>query len=434
MTTILRRAALAFCVTLAAPAIGSAVAATPATKAAQQTAAEAPPPIGNGREVAVVVNDQVITSYDVIQRLHFIMITSGIPNTADNQQKLLPRVIDQLIEESLKLQAAEKLKIVVSPDDVDGARKSVEDNNKMPPGTINKILTQARVDPATFDRQLRAQLGWVRAVQATLRSKVNVQPREIDTVLDTLHANMGKPQRHVGEVVMVDPTPDRDEEVHQLALHLVDQVRKGAHFDAIARQFSSSSNAAAGGDVGWVLPGQLDPGEEAALNGLQPGQVSDPYKTAAGWTFVTLFAVRTGATPVDQMPISISRLLIPKTFASYRRSPLTEAIKGARSCDDMAAIGDSFRLPGNAGSTLASIDDMPPAVQAVVKTLPLNTPSPLINVDGNDAVVMVCDRPSPDGLPSRTQIRTKLLDEKLQHEADRWLRDLRREAVVDVRL
>lgn len=399
----------------------------------QSAQAQPAPSLLSGHDVAAVVNDQVITGYEVLQRLHFIMVTSGIPNTPENEKKLLPRVIDQLVEESIKLRQADKLKITISQDDVDTARKSIEEGNHLPPGALKKMLGQANVDSATFDRQLRSQLAWVKAVQQTLRNKVSAEPREITAILDGLKANLGKPQRHVGEIVLVDPTPDRDDEIHQLALQLVQELHKGDKFDAVARQFSAGSSAATGGDLGWVLVGELDRQEELTLNDLKPGEISEPYKTSAGWTIVSLFDVRTGAPPIDQLPVSMARLTIPKTFPNYRRVQLLEAVKGAASCDDINSIADSFKLPASGDMGLIIPASTPPAIRTAIQDLPIFTPSPVVKIEGGEVILMVCDRPSSDGLPSRAQIQFQILDRKLQQEADRWLHDLRRQAVVDIR-
>lgn len=67
---------------------------------------------------------------------------------------------------------------------------------------------------------------------------------------------------------------------------LKDRIENGANFGELARLHSDDSSAARGGDLGWVSPGDTVPEFERALQGLKPGQVSSPFKTAFGWHIV----------------------------------------------------------------------------------------------------------------------------------------------------
>jgi peptidyl-prolyl cis-trans isomerase SurA len=73
---------------------------------------------------------------------------------------------------------------------------------------------------------------------------------------------------------------------------LKDRVENGADFAELARLHSDDTSAARGGDLGWISPGDTVPEFERAMDALQPGRVSAPFKTAFGWHVVQVLERR----------------------------------------------------------------------------------------------------------------------------------------------
>src|SRR5690349_17573238 len=96
--------------------------------------------------IAAVVNEDVITYYDLQSRVGLFMATSGIEATPDIKRRLVPQVIHALIDERLKLQEAKHLKLTVTDQEIRDAVVNVEANNNMEPGTFRKMLNEHGVD------------------------------------------------------------------------------------------------------------------------------------------------------------------------------------------------------------------------------------------------------------------------------------------------
>lgn len=414
---------------LAGAGAGAAVAIAPPPAQAQQM-----------QRIAAVVNDQVISLYDLQARLELAIRSSQLPDTQETRQRLLPTVLQQLVDERLKLQEAARLRIAVSDEDLRTARRQIERNNNMPPGTLDKFLAQPGIDESSFNEQLRSEIAWIKVAQTNLRRTISVEPEEVDAVLDRMRRDLGKPERLLAEIVLPVDNPQQEEQIRGLAARLRAELLQGAPFQAVARQFSAAPTAAKGGDLGWVVQGALDPEVEAAIASLPAGQVTEPVRTAAGYTLVLVRQHRDPtATPPDQVPVTLSQLYMPLSgpaaVPADKRAEAVATLRGGTTCGDVDALAEKMELPSSGAIGTLKPADLPPAVGAVVAGLEVGRPSDPIRLDGAaEVVVMVCERHGADSLPTRETIEAQLENEKLERVAQRTLRNLRRAALIDIRL
>src|SRR4029077_18082839 len=97
--------------------------------------------------------------------------------------------------------------------------------------------------------------------------------------LKRVKEHAGEAQSHIAEIFLALDKPEQDQEVRGLAEKLIEQMKQGARFSAVAQQFSQSATAAVGGDMGWLRPDQLPPELAAAVGPLKPGELSAPVRT-----------------------------------------------------------------------------------------------------------------------------------------------------------
>ncbi|MFP5514678.1 MAG: SurA N-terminal domain-containing protein, partial [Alphaproteobacteria bacterium] len=256
------------CALLALPAAAQsskAAAGAAAPRTGDESARPARAPGAEG--IAAVVNDEVVSVSDVNARIRMALLNAGSAGNQDTIQRLTPQVMRLLIDERLQMQEAKRLGITVSPAEIDEAIKRIAEQNRLNGQQLQDMLKRQNVPVSTLKDQIRSLLAWQKVMQRRIRQEVVVGEDEIDAAMERLKANIGKPEYLVAEIFLAVDSPDQDDEVRRNAERLVEEVKRGGNFAALARQFSQSAGAASGGDLGWVRSGELSPEVDKALSG-----------------------------------------------------------------------------------------------------------------------------------------------------------------------
>lgn len=394
------------------------------------------------QRIAAVVNDEAVSFFDVFERVKLVVATSGLERSPEVMQRIMPQVLRALIDEHLRLQEGQRRNISVSEDEIDQAIGVIEQNNQMPSGAFLTFLEERRISVETLKTRLRSELVWSKLVSRRLRRSLSISDEDIDDELERLRENFGKPEYLLSEIFMSVDKPGDDKRVRGDAAELVKQLRDGANFDTMVNQFSEGVTANRGGGVGWVSAEQLSPNIVAALKTLESGQVSDPLATVGGYVIVQLRERRQLRGPgPDETRIDLKQILLTLPADS---SPddvdatmnlaniIRETVSG---CDDMVRIAAETdpTVAGDLG--VMRLKDTPEAIRTALIGLPLVTVSAPVRTEGGVHLLMICDRILSDtNLPDRDQIRNSLLIKRLDQVARQYLRDLRRDAFVDIRI
>ena len=240
-----------------------------------------------------MVNNEAISIPDLVARIDVAIVAARLRASEDLRRQLAPQVLRSLVDERLKVQEAERLGLTATEAEMATARRSIEQRNGIAAGGLDDFLQRQGLSVATVTDQLRAEILWSKLVRGRLGVAVSVGEGEIDEALAQLEANRGRPEFRVAEIFLAVESREQENEVRAAAESLFEQLKAGAKFDQIASQFSQSATAAVGGDIGWVLEGEL-PGEiEAVLARMEPGRIAPPVRTFDGYSIVLLIDRRT---------------------------------------------------------------------------------------------------------------------------------------------
>lgn len=393
--------------------------------------------------IAAVVNDEVISLSDVAARLRLALLSSGLQPTDENRQRLLPQVLRSLIDERLQRQEAERLNITATDQQIDQAIGTIAAQNNLQPAQLLDMLRQSDIPVSTLREQVAAQIVWGELVQRQLLPRVTIGEQEIDEAIERIEQNRGRPEYLVAEIYLDVDDPTREAEVRRLAESLVQQIRQGASFANVARQFSQAAGAASGGDLGWVIQGQLDPALDEALQSLSPGQVSAPIRTLTGYHILLLRDQRTALQGSQgQTVVTLHQIGLPfppegADAATRERlvATLEEAVAGIEGCAAFDAKATELGVGDNVDAGTGPVGNLPAPLQAIIRELPVGQPSaPQVAADGVISF-MVCERQETgtDG-PNREAVAQNLRLERLDLLQRKYLRDLRAAAYVDIRL
>jgi peptidyl-prolyl cis-trans isomerase SurA len=434
---------LALLMVLGATAAEAQRTLSPKSPVLQTPAAQTPPQQTPGQEsrILAVVNSDIVTGDDLSARMALIMRSSEIPDTPENRQRLAPRLLRQLIDEKLQMQEAHRLNVTVSETEINTAVANIEQRNNMQKGALDEYFKKLGIPRSTLTDQLTASLAWNKVIRSELLREVSVSQEEINEAMARIKDDAGKPQSHVDEIFLAMDNPTQEDDIRRLAERLIEQIRAGANFSSVAQQFSQSSSAAAGGDIGWVTPNQLGPPMGEALEKMKPGEMSYPLRTPAGFYILYVTERRTpGVSDVNDTQLTMVQVgfpLTPASSAADRQRAMAEAqamSNEAKSCGELTKLGNDHvpKLQVQNGSVKAGT--LPAEVRPQILALKIAEASKPLSLGGNISVVMVCDRKDPGGgLPSREEVQENLARERLDALSRRYLRDLRRAAYVDVR-
>lgn len=395
----------------------------------------------NVRKATAIVNGSVITGTDLDHRLALIVLANGGQVPADELPRLRAQVLRNLVDETLQIQAAEAQDMKVEQAEIDSYFERYARNFGRSSADFAEYLRSAGSSDRSIKRQIHGEIAWQRLQGRQIQPFVNVAEEEVRAVLDRLNAAKGTQEYRIGEIFL-SGTPETAAETRANAARIVQQIRGGASFVAYARQFSEASTAAVGGDLGWVRAEQLPEQLAEVARQLPVGQVSDPIAIPGGYSILAVQDSRQ-VLVADARDAVLSLKQISVTFpaGSTRESaaPRVQALTAAG--QTISGCGSAEAVAANIGAEVVSSDqvaarELPPALQQMLLNLDVGQATqPFGSLEDGVRILVLCGRDDSQATsgPSFDQVYAQLSEERINRRAQRYLRDLRRDAVVDYR-
>lgn len=395
-----------------------------------------------GLRVVARVNDEAITDFDLASRITFAVKSSGLQDSADMRNRLAPQILRQMIDEKLQVQNAKALGLAPTDNEVGARVAEIERAAGMGAGTFRAYLQSIGVPFEIASQQIQATIAWAKIVRRKVRPQVDVSDAEIDDALNRIRGNVGKTEAHVAEIFVPIDRPDQADDARHAADRIVEQLRRGTPFAALAQQFSQGQTARNGGDLGWVLPGSLDPAVDAVIERQPLRQASEPIRTPSGWHIIYVVDRRPFATSrPDDVRLNLVQmtLALPVNASPEETSRATadaqKAIAAVHQCNDLHV--QSRQLKGATSGDLKDIrvGDLRANAQMYedIPKLQVGGATGPFRVAEGLQVVALCSKAGASGLPSREAISQQILLQKVEAGARRYMRDMRRAATIDIK-
>ncbi len=393
------------------------------------------------QRIIAVVNEDAVSLFDLRERIKMVIFSSNMRDSPKMRERLEPQVLRALIDEKLQKQAAKRDNIEVDRKEVDKALRSIEKQNGMPTGGLKIRLEEAGVRMSTLVDQIETTIAWSKLINRRMTRNIVIGDNQIDEALARIKANLNKPSHLVSQIFLAFDGADNAAKALADANQLVTQIRNGAAFTSLARQFSQDAAARNGGDLGWVQQGELDPELDRALNEMRPGQISEPIRTSSGYHILLLRKRRTNQKPrADDTVVSLKQVFLPieagatPEEAANQRNLATTIAETLSGCDDLERAGKELgsTLSGDLGKL--KIGELPSELRALVTGLAVGRASKPLPTEGGLRILMVCDRKEVKSrIPSRDQIRRTLIRRQADRKARRYLRELHQTAFLEIR-
>ena len=334
------------------------------------------------RKATAIVNGFIITETDVDQRLALVLTANAQAPTSDEErQRLRTQVLANLIDETLEIQEAAANKITVEPKEVDSAFNRIATQFKRAPADFAAFVREKGSSPASLKRQIEGELAWRRVLSRQVEPFVNVSDEEVNQIIARMKAAQGSSEYHVAEIFLPSTTATQDQTLAN-ADRIADQVRKGASFVAYAREYSQSSSAAVGGDLGWVRAEQLPPELASAVADMPAGSISNPIAVGGGYSIVAMIDKRKVLTsdPRDATLAlkQISIAFSPGTSAEQAQPTVNAFAAGLKTLGGCGKVAD-FAAQMKAAvidNDAVKIRDLPPALQQLMLPMRVGEATP----------------------------------------------------------
>ncbi|MFL6720703.1 MAG: peptidylprolyl isomerase [Sphingomonas sp.] len=391
-------------------------------------------------KATAIVNGDVITQTDVDQRLALLAIANGGQIAPEEVERLREQVLRNLIDETLEVQAAKSEKIEIKPGDIDKTIQRVAANVKQTPEQLAAYLETNGSNIRSMRRQVEGEIAWQRLQRAKIESSVSVGDDEVKAVLDKMNASKGTEEYRVGEIFL-SATPATESQTLDNANKILTQLRGGASFAGYARQYSEASTAAVGGDLGWVRPEQLPAALATVLRDLPAGAISNPIPVPGGFSIIAVQDTRKILTtdPRDAV-LSLKQVSIafPKGTSRQVAEPIVARFSEA--ARTLGGCGGAEKLAADFHGEVVTSDqvkmrDLPPALQRLMLPMQVGQATqPFGSLEEGVRTLVICGRDEVEqSAPSYDDVYNQLNEERVNSRARRYLRDLRRDAVIEFR-
>ena len=393
----------------------------------------------NVRRATAQVNGEIITGTDIDHRLALIVAANENKLPPEELARFRAQILTNLIDETLQIQEAAANEIEVTEAEVNQYFDRVAQQNfNRPANEVEKYLISIGASVATLKRQIKGELSWSRLLSRNVRPSANVSDDEVNAIIERIKATKGTTEYRWGEIYLA-ATPETLASVQENARKIIEQLRQGGNFVAYARQFSEASTASVGGDLGWLSLAQLPQSLATAAAGMNSNEVQ-AVASPGGISILLMIDKRQVATadPRDSV-LSLKQIAItfPKGTSEAQVTPLvkrfseeTQKITGCGVADEMAR---------NLGADVVNRDgikirELPAPLQQVMLDLQVGQSTPPYgSLEDGVRVFVLCGRDAPQEAASESfdEIMSRLEEERVNKRARIYLRDLRRDAVIE---
>nr|HIL74291.1 hypothetical protein [Rhodospirillales bacterium] len=391
--------------------------------------------------IVAVVNNEIISKYDFINRVKLVIFLSKLPNDKKTIKRISSQILHGLINDKLKLQEARKLGINVKQTELKAAITEIEKMNGLAEGRMRVLMKKKGINFSSFQLQVEAQTAWSKAVVKQVLSANRISDEAVDEAIATIELNKGKPEYKVAEIFIPFEAGKSTEKARQIAIRLYSQIQQGANFSALARAFSQSASAGKGGNLGWIRNEQIEQNLSNIMTKMRKNSTSEPMKGESGYYVLNLIDKRKSlGVSTEKIKITLEQLFLPLRINSSENETkvITEQAEDiSSSIKTCSALNQKGKELGSRQSGTLEVNDitqLPTNIRTIVQKNDLFKASKPIRTGSGILIIMVCKRSGGGTLKNiRAKIKSMLLQKRAVLTDRSMLRNIRRTAFLDIR-
>jgi peptidyl-prolyl cis-trans isomerase SurA len=399
--------------------------------------------------VVAVVNDDVITELQLQSEL------KNIKQQLSAQRMSLPpddvlqkQILERMIVLNIQLQDADRRHIRVDDETINNTVENIARQNNMTLMQFSQALRADGMDYAEFRNRIGDELTINRLQQREVANRVTVTEQEVDDFLASQESQSSPNDEyrlaHILVSVPEAATTERIQNAKQKAQKILDELKQGANFEQLAIAQSDGQQALQGGDLGWRKLAQIPSLFAKLVTQMEVGQNSDAIRSPSGFHIIKLMEKRSNETQhiVNQTKVRHilikPDLILSSTEAKTRIEQLKQRIEGGEDFAELATSHSHDKGSAGQGGDLGWVNPgvMVKPFEEAMNALPINEISEPVLTQFGWHIIQVLDRRQFDDTEEyrRNQAREAVRQRKIEPAMANWLRRIRDEAFVEVRL
>ncbi|AGM41532.1 parvulin-like peptidyl-prolyl isomerase [Spiribacter salinus M19-40] len=358
--------------------------------------------------------------------------------------ELRRQVLERLVMQTLQMNVAERRGIRVDSATLDSTVRRIADRNNLSLTGLRDALSEQGIDMARFREQMRRDIMLTRLRQEEMDERVDVTDQEIEQFLernqdDTREYRLGQILISVPEAASAGAIDEAEDRARQV----MERLSAGESFARVAAAESDARNALEGGDLGWRPATELPSVATDAIRDLEPGETTEPLRTPAGFQIYQLQETRDPDQRLIEQ-VNVRHILIETNEivtdqdAQLRLESLRERLRQGASFADLARSNSDDPTTATQGGELGWLNpgSLPQGFQNALAELPIGELSQPFQTRAGWHLAEVQDRRQRDAGDqlAREEAAEAIRERKAADEVELWLRELREEAYIEIRL
>jgi peptidyl-prolyl cis-trans isomerase SurA len=291
------------------------------------------------------------------------------------------------------------------------------------------------VSEDAIKKQIEATLGWQKVIQKKYRNQLEIRQSDIDFAKEKIKKNQGKTEYFLSEILLFVNTPQQEEAVKSNANTIYQQLKNGAKFEGVARQFSQSATAANGGAIGWLITEQLPNDARKTITQMEKNTFTMPIRTQLGYKIYKLNDVRlAGVLQSNNTTVDLFQTIIKFVNDKQAQNDAQTVIDNVTNCETAEENAKKNGYTQSGYSKNVAVNKMQKIVQEQVAKLKINQTTKPIPIDDNIVFMTLCKQSAPSYSstvvdPDNENIKRTLFSERATQLSQKLLQ-IEREGLI----
>lgn len=383
-------------------------------------------------KVVITVGTQCITQLDVENRLKFMALMSGISVTNENRNGLTQEAAKMLVQEQLELQEMTNSGLTIQDEAINNQVTEMAGRIGILPEKLDSFFAEKGIPMNTVRQFLTVQYYWPQYIKFKYPNVADISEDRVDLMYKDQLTQKTKPRYLLAEIFIPVNAPSEEGSVQKQINMIHSELLKGGQFQMLAQQFSQSSSARQGGNMGWINLEILPEKARKLVQTMTVGQLSTPHRLDDGYVVYALIDKRMpGDSSIKDTVFSVRQIIM--NLDNLQENAVITELKKCKNCGDLESVLAKHPYIQVEKSDHVVVQQMPPQFADIMSKLNDNTLSEAVRYPQGSMYLWVCGRKVMDGVIPKDELRYRLTMQNLTQKSRSILNRLSRTILVDVK-